>query len=289
MSGMHKGLFFIPEMLADKVVAGLAGKKALSGTGVVRILTTLPKGPNELGETVKVPYFTSLGRMEKLVGDQQASTPDSISSNVEEAIIQHAAKSFSATQWSQWNGLGNVYDMAAAQIGDMILEHVDDESLAEALKPTAGNANVTDVSAEVTANKLDHDSFLEARSKWGDESDGITALVVHSQTEKALRKLRDDAGRPLITDMVDGRLSRFNGVEIVVSDKMPSVSGTFTSLLCKKDAIIFWMNGNPRFRTDQDALGDVDLAAVHIYYAAHRYKLMSGRTTPGIQIVKHKN
>jgi len=288
MSGMNKAQFFQAEILADKIVKGLAGMKAIAGTGVGQVLMSMPHGSTRIGEKVKVPYFTSLGRMEDLTDDNQALNPDSISSTVEEATIRRSGKAFSATKWAQFAELGNPYDMCAAAIANLIQERIDDALLEALVNPLAANANVTDVTL-ATDPLLTHDNFLEARSKWGDETRDITALIVHSQTEKALRKLKDDAGRPLITDMVNGQLSRFNGVQIYVSDKMPVSGNTFTSLLCKSNAAVFWMNGSPSFRQAEDALADADLAAVHIYWAAHRYLNLNGGTKPGVQILKHQN
>lgn len=296
MGQITKDLFFIPEVLADRVEKGLAGARILAGSEAAVMNTSMPYGKDDVGNIVKIPYFTSLGELEDLTGDTQALSPEAIESAVENATINHSGKAISATQWSRWNRVGDPYEIASKQIVELVARRADKALIDAGVVPTAGNANVLDVSAAIQ-NKLDYDVMVDAKAIYGDEEEDLVMLAVHSKTRATLRKLRDGNGRPLITDAREGDVERFCGVPIRVSDRLPvnkvtpgdPTTWVYTSMLCKRSSLIFWMNGAPRFRYDQDALADADLVAVHVYWAAHRYTFLNGKTTCGINLIKHKN
>lgn len=65
-------------------------------------------------------------------------------------------------------------------------------------------------------------------------------------------------------------------------------AGTHTSLLCKRGSLVAWINGSPSVDTDKNILKDSKLAAVHVYWVAHRYKRLPGSNRPGVVALKHK-
>lgn len=65
-------------------------------------------------------------------------------------------------------------------------------------------------------------------------------------------------------------------------------AGTHTSLLCKRGSLVAWLNGSPAIDDDKDILKNSKMAAVHIYWIAHRYKRLPGSTRPGIVALKHQ-
>jgi hypothetical protein len=62
----------------------------------------------------------------------------------------------------------------------------------------------------------------------------------------------------------------------------------YTSLLLKKGALAFWYNANAlQLKTDVNIDKDVDKAAMHLYYAAYRYKRVAGSQRPGVITLTH--
>lgn len=60
------------------------------------------------------------------------------------------------------------------------------------------------------------------------------------------------------------------------------------SMLLKKRAFAFWYNRRAlALATDKDILRDTDIAAMHLYGAAHRYRRVSGGTKPGVVQLVH--
>lgn len=61
-----------------------------------------------------------------------------------------------------------------------------------------------------------------------------------------------------------------------------------TTLLCQRGAMAFWYNRQAlAVETDKDILAHTDIAAMHLYSVAHRYRRMRGRSKPGIVRLQH--
>lgn len=61
-----------------------------------------------------------------------------------------------------------------------------------------------------------------------------------------------------------------------------------TSLIVQKGAMAFWYNRNAlKLATDKDILKDNEVAAMHMYRVAHRYRRRQGGTQPGVVAIRH--
>ncbi len=66
------------------------------------------------------------------------------------------------------------------------------------------------------------------------------------------------------------------------------VAGSFKSLLCLPQSLALWADSNgSTIQTDRDITKDADIAALHVYFAAHRYKRMPGMSKGGVVVIKH--
>jgi HK97 family phage major capsid protein len=281
--------FFVPEILADAVKAAFTGKMALYGSGAAATSLTMPKsGRASVGTTIKVPYFTSLGEFEDLVNDGDALTPATQTSSQTSATVKHSGKAFELTQWAEWAAAGlDPYEEAARQLVEGFFRRLDKELITVASDTTSYSSYVNDVSAS-GAGTITYDAVIDSRQKWGDEADAIALMVVHSKVFGDMLKVKDAGGRPLLTDINEGGLSKFAGIPVMVSDRINVASSVYSNLLCKRGALAAWVNGNPEVLTDKDILINANIAAVHMYYAVHRYNPMAGATKPGVVILKTK-
>jgi hypothetical protein len=60
------------------------------------------------------------------------------------------------------------------------------------------------------------------------------------------------------------------------------------TLLLKRRALAFWYNRSAlTLETDKNILAHTDIAAMHLYAAAHRYRRTPGGTKPGIVAIAH--
>jgi hypothetical protein len=61
-----------------------------------------------------------------------------------------------------------------------------------------------------------------------------------------------------------------------------------SSMVVQRGALAFWYNRMALgMKTDQNIMADTDLAAMHLYAVAHRYRRVPGKTKPGVLVIKH--
>ncbi len=212
----------IPEVLADSVQGEMRGMKVLAGSGAVVMNDTMPSSQG--GEKIEVPYFGSIGELERLArneggtGPTPALTPRKLTMSGDESFVEHAGIAFEMTQWSQMAAMyADPYGEAARQMREAA-ERDADLALVEA----ALNTNLKlEVFSASTPRNLDYDLMVDARQKWGDEDKNIALAAVHSKVMSDFRKQKDSDGRPLLTEPLSGEVSRVAGVPIIVSDRCP--------------------------------------------------------------------
>lgn len=387
---------FDVQILEDTVQGVFKGKNALVGSllassGAIAIRPTMPQsGPDVIGNTITMPYFGVIGDFAANAEDT-AATPVAIKMKSETATVARQSLAFEVSRWAQHSGPedGDPYVESARQIQLAAQRAMDSLIITSA----AATPLVKDVYSATVPVSLDWDLVTDGRTKWGDDQDSIVGMVVHSQVEANLRKLRDANGRPLLlNDMINGdSVTRFNGVPLVVSDRVPltgssmsstvteagasvggvgftgtptgpwnividivvggargtatfrfstdggqtysatlataatvaltdtnsdslvgnngatGITATFgvatydaastyscnailkaTTLMFQRDACAFWYNANAmRLLTDKDILKDNDVAAMHLYYAAHTYRRRRGGARPGVVKLVH--
>lgn len=283
MAFAKKGDVFVPEMLVEAIQAGFTGIEVMGKTGAVIVNTSMPYGMANVGESVKIPYFSNIGELEDLAADGDALTPVGITTSQETATVLHSGKAIEATWWAQMSALSDPYAEMARQMNEAVMRR----AFKAAINLCNTDANLLELDVTGTSLKLDYDVMIDAKLKFGDEDDGIAALVVHSKTKADLRKLKSSTGVPLFIDGINGDVDRFTGVPVFTSDRLDVSSGTYTSLVLKRGSVVVWLNGQPVVLTDKDILANSDVQAVHIYWAAHAYKRMPGRTKAGVCRIKH--
>jgi hypothetical protein len=226
---------FNVQVLEDTVRGVFAGKNALAGSalataGAIIFNSRMPYGgPDWIGNEITIPYFGTLGDFADNPEDT-AAVPKVLKSTNEKATIARSSLAFEVTRWAQHSGPTDAdpYEECARQIQAAAVREMDRLCIAKAVT-TPLKKDVYNASTPVY---LDWDTVTDARAMFGDEQEGIVGLVVHSRTESGMRKLRDSNGRPLLVDsMRDNEIPRFNGIPLVVSDRMPltgSSMGTVT-------------------------------------------------------------
>jgi HK97 family phage major capsid protein len=285
---LRSNLVIVSEILQAAVKGAFAGMRVLAGSPAVVMNGTMPG--NQGGDTIKVPYFGTLGELDDIATEGDALTPVSLSQTSESASVQHSGKAFQASVWAMLaaDPASDPYMEAARQIKEAVQRRVDKALIDVAVAADA--PMTTDVYSATVPRTLDYDQMVTGRLLWGDEQDDVAMLVVHSKTLGDLFRIKDASGRPLLTDPVDGQLQRFCGIPIFVTDRLAATSDSpakYTSLLLKKRALAFWYNGNPSVDEDKDILADTRVTATHVYFVAHRYSRLPGGTKSGVVILKH--
>ncbi|HEX2863110.1 MAG TPA: phage major capsid protein [Deinococcales bacterium] len=287
----------VPEILTDAIKAEFTGMTVLNGTNAAVVNPTMPSTRG--GDVVKVPYFGLLGELDDINDDETTGTADALVPGVpaltpakltmtaDSAQVHHAGKAFEVTEWAQMAAsYADPYAEAARQVRIAVQRRLD-KALIDAARTTD---LVTDVYNATTPVNMSYDLAVDAKYLWGDQSDGdIAMMAIHSNTGKAISKLKDSMGRPLLVDPKDGAPSRFAGMPLKQSDLLSATGSPtkYETLLVKPGALIAWYNGDFQVQTDKDILSDTRIAAVHIYYVVHRYRHLVGNPKTGVVKIVH--
>lgn len=232
MSTTTRSNIIIPEVLEAALPAQLTGMRCLNGTAAAIVKPGLPADKRG-GDVVKVPYFGNVGDMEALA-EGVALTPRSMAMSSEQASVVRAGLAVENTYWSENSAADDIHGEAARQIALAAQRHVDGLLIAAATASGLPSGATNDVYNAGTPVNLGYDHVIDAGFTFGDESDDIAAIFMHSKVVGNMLKLKDSTGRPLLqqqNDSMDGKGSgmRFAGFQVVKSDRCPVEFPTITS------------------------------------------------------------
>lgn len=223
---------FDVQQFTDTVQGVFAGKNAFLGSalasqGAVIVSGEMPHGRDMVGNEITVPYFGVLNDFED-VAEDTAVTPQKLDTTHEKATVGHSSIAFEVTTWAQRSGLSSLdpYVESARQVLEKATAKMDSLIVAKA----ATTPLVANYYSATAPKYLDYDMVVDAKAKWGDRQNDIVGIVTHSRTEADLRKMRDNVGRPLITESLrDDGLSKIANIPIIVSDLVPLTASSMTS------------------------------------------------------------
>lgn len=223
------------QILGDVVRGVFKQKTAFMGSilvsqGAVRVSGTMPQGgPGAIGKKIDIPYFGTLGEF-VLNADGNSVTPQKLQQVLEQATVARDSLASEASVWAQAlaqvdPSVGDPFQEAAAQLQTAAVRAMDKVIIDECVSTPL----VNDFYSASNPAYIDWERVVDAKTLWGDEQDAIVAMVVHSQTLADMAKLKDSNGRPLLLmDQTEGpgQVTRFCGVPVVVSDRVPLTGST---------------------------------------------------------------
>lgn len=393
MAKTTKSNVIIADLWTEAVQGQFAQRNAFSGSNLAKLGAAVqrgdfPNGRNEIGDSIKVPYFGVIGDFLN-VSDGTAAVPVQMAMTSESATTEKATLAVEITRWAQSNvGDRSIYEEGAEQLMHSAERYMDRVLIDKAVATTL----VKDVYSSTVPRTIDYDLIVDGKMKFKDEQEDIVGMVCHSKVFGDMLKLKDGAGRPLLTPSAnDGEFARFVGIPVAISDYVRPASGSamssvtssgtspptitlsgtplgnfdlvidcvvggalttwtlrfstdggntwsatmasaasvpltdtatdslvgvngatgitasiaagtanadnqwtassankYSTLILKRNALAFWYNREALgVQTDHDILVDSDLAAQHMYYAAHMYRRLRGGTTPGVCKLVH--
>jgi hypothetical protein len=233
MARTTKSDVLIPEIFTQAIQAEFAQKGIFKGSMLVNMGAAVADGSfgggaSAIGETVKVPYFGTMGDFEENIADGTAATPKKISQTEESCTVVRDTLAFEVTRWGQNAKGGDAYVEAARQVVMATQRAMDKRLITAAASVASGlTKSVFSTSAPKT---LDYDLLVDGLTMWGDEQDDVVGMVVHSRVLSDLYKLRDANGNPFLTQMQDGGLPRFMGIPVGTSDRCPVTGSAMGSV-----------------------------------------------------------
>ena len=203
--------FFVPEILEASIQNGLKGMRVFLGSSAVIVNTTLLS--QIAGDKVKVPYFNTLGEAEEVTSanDDSEGTVDTIASDKEEATVYQYRKVIDVTAWARASqGVDDPYPKMVQECNEMVMRGVEKRLITNIF--TDGTA----LEYDGGTSPLDGDMVVDAQTMFDGEGSDAALMVVHPKVMGSLRKLKDDNGRPLLTDPTQSDpIRRFCGTPLV--------------------------------------------------------------------------
>lgn len=276
----------LPDILAEEVLKGFTGMNALDGSGVVTMNPGLQAGSSEVGNTVTVPFFDSIGEAEE-VAENGALTPVKMTQSSETATVVRFGKAVSLgglAKRAKSTGK-DPYQIASMAILEMVRRKVDSLAIDRLVSRAVAASLVYDGSA-ATASVTD---IIQALKGFGDELDNeeLALWIMNSKPYWDAASLADSTGRALFVPAQGERLAMISGAPVRMSNKSNLlVSSTspqqYYSLACKRGAVACWFNENVSVEITRDPLADTDVLIVNAYAVVHAYGTMPNGTKPGV-------
>ena len=224
----------VAEIFEKYAMERTATKAALVAAGIVAndpVFDALAAGG---GKTVELPFWQDILQDRQILSDSASLTVNKITASKDTAILNNDGNA--------WGANDLVGLLAGADPINAILELVSSHwaradqnyviSVLKGLFGTAGTLTATHklaIAAEAvggvtSATQLNGSTFVDATVKLGDCSENLTALVIHSNVEAALRKLE------LIDTLPDSQgkmtIRQFQGRNVIVDDGCPRRAGS---------------------------------------------------------------
>lgn len=197
-------------LLPDLLVA--SGAAVVSGSFTPR--------PNEVNKQIVMPQFDVVGEGTDLA-DGIEGTPTDFGSDATYATVLRTYLGKTLTDWTA--NLPNAQDPYAALVRGMATagrRRIGKGLIAAAMAP--GVPTVAKFSTSTPA-KFTWDSFVEARSAFGDNSDNLCAIIMHSKVAGDAATLTANS-QLLLGNAVTGDAGTIGGLRKVISDTC-TVSG----------------------------------------------------------------
>jgi hypothetical protein len=232
-----------PQILLDAMRGQLRAKTAFLGSilvaqGAVIVSPGMPKGgPGAIGKKIDIPYFGRIGKF-VLNADGSAVTPTKLGQVLEQATIARASLAAETSTWAQGlsqvdTNLGDPHQEAAIQIMEEAKEFMDAAMVSE-FKTTPLVKSVFSATDPVYGT---WDLTVQGKTMWGDQQDGIVAMVVHSQSAADMATEKNGKGEPmLMLKEGPGGLMTYNNVPLLVSDNVPLDGSSMTSPMAESVA-----------------------------------------------------
>ena len=231
----------VPELFNPYVIQKTLEKSALVQSGIVQNDAEFDKLASQASPLVNMPFFSDLTGESETVIEGDDLTADKISSKKDVAVILRRAKMWSATDLSAAMSGADPMAAIASLVSDFWVRDLQKELIASA----SGNSA-----------KWSGSAFIDAQQLLGDNKAELTAVVMHSAVEAALRK----------QDLIDviqpsgaNPFSTYMGKRVIIDDGCPVTgsgsSQVFSTYLFGNGAIALG-NGTPEkfvaTETDRD-------------------------------------
>lgn len=262
----------VPEVFNPYVIERTAQLSKLVQSGIIVRNPELDSLAMSGGKLINMPYWKDLTGDDEVLSDNGALTPGKISAGQDVAALLMRGKAWSVNDLAK--ALSGDDPMGA--IGDLVAEYwarMKQKVLLAELKgvfsASSMSGNVHDISALTGGEeKISGSSFIVAKNKLGDNSDKLTAVIMHSATFTALEQQNLISYIPNSQGVVE--FPTYMGKRVIVDDGCPVDTDVYTTYLFGEGAIGEGSGAAPvPTETDRDSLAGEDILINRQHFLLH--------------------
>lgn len=262
----------VPEVFNPYVIERTAQLSKLVQSGIIVSNPELDSLAMSGGKLINMPYWKDLTGDDEVLSDNGALTPGKITAGQDVAVLLMRGKAWSVNDLAK--ALSGNDPMAA--IGDLVAEYwarMKQKVLLAELKGVFSAAsmseNVHDISAlSGGAEKISGTSFIVAKNKLGDNSNKLTAVMMHSATFTSLEQQNLISYIPNSQGIVE--FPTYMGKRVIVDDGCPVDTDIYTTYLFGEGAIGEGSGAAPvPTETDRDSLAGEDILINRQHFILH--------------------
>lgn len=256
----------VPEVFTPYVIQRTMELSALFQSGIAQRTAEFDRLASSAARTVQMPFWGDLTGDDEVLDDNNALTPGKIQASKDEAVILRRGRAWGANDLAA-NLAG---DDPMRAIGDLVASYWARRYQAALIATLEGvfdaanmSTNVHDITSESGDDAIiSAKTAVDAAQKLGDAKGQLTAIIMHSATEAALKKQDLIEYLPASTNGTM-QIPTFLGKQVIVDDGVPydSVTGAYTTYLFGPGAVAYG-EGNPvgfvPTETDRDSLAGED-------------------------------
>lgn len=262
----------VPEVFNPYVIERTAQLSKLVQSGIIVSNSELDSLAMSGGRLINMPYWKDLTGDDEVLSDSKALTPSSISSEQDIAVLLMRGKAWGVNDLAK--ALSGDDPMGA--IGDLVAGYWARQRqktllsiLNGVFSATSMTSNVHDISILTGgAEKISGSSFIVAKNKLGDNSDKLTAVMMHSSTFTALEQQNLISYMPNSQGVVE--FPTYMSKRVIVDDGCPVETDVYTTYLFGEGAIGEGNGIAPvPTETDRDSLAGEDILINRQHFILH--------------------
>lgn len=281
----------LPDIIAEEVMKGFAGKLALANTGAIVVNPTLAVGAGMVNNTITIPYVNDGGEAQ-VITESTAGALDKLTMSSQTGTVVRLFKGYAMSYLSELaKSYGkDVNEIAAMQLQLAFARALDTLATSRAL----ARAAAASMEYDGTAANISTTAIVETLKLFGEELDDsqLAVWAINPKPYWDAATLADSTGRTLYTDVQGGRVTQLGGAPVRMTAKSDLVVAgspvTYKSLLAKRGALLAWVNPAVKVDLDRDATADVDLVIGNMYVVCEAYEVMPDGTKPGVAVLKSR-
>jgi hypothetical protein len=259
-------------------------KSALIQSGIVERNAMFDDLVASSGSLINMPYWTDLPQGSQVLPNDGTSTllTRKIQSGLDKATVNHRGDAFAVNDLVAQLALTMKNDPNADPM-KVIAQRLSSYWIQEyqltmlsILEGIFGAASMAGNSHDITsgsgaaARTINGSTLIDAEGKLGDAGSKLTGLMVHSATERKMRKddlidyIPDSEGKPVI--------AMYQGKRVIVDDSCPVSTGDYTSYLFGQGAFANGEDTNPTYpllETDRVKLAGTDVLITRRKFMLH--------------------